>query len=256
MAHAWWIRSATAQPPATLSNGVKFYRRADMPRMPRLVVPGLPHHVTQRGARRQRTFFDSGDYAGYLDLLLHAKQSASVDIWAYCLMPNHVHFVAVPSREDGLRKLFAELHRRYTARINERHGWRGHLWQERFFSCVMDERHLLAAVRYVERNPVRAHLCARADEWAWSSATAHLNGIDDPIIDDIPMRELIDDWATYLRGQESDKMIGALRAHSRTGRPLGDEAFVRKLEVATGRRLRKRAAGRPRRTGIKPASNK
>ena len=226
-----------------------------MPRMPRLVVPGFPHHVTQRGARRQRTFFSESDYAGYLDLLQDAKRAASVDIWAYCLMPNHVHFVAVPSREDGLRKLFATLHRRYTTRINERHGWRGHLWQERFFSCVMDERHLLAAVRYVERNPVRARLCGRVDDWVWSSATVHLQGTHDAVIDEFPMRDLVGDWSMYLDGEESDAMIRALRAHSRTGRPLGDDAFIRKLEVATGRRLRKRTPGRPRRADVKPVSS-
>src|SRR5210317_374899 len=130
-----------------------------MARMPRLVIPHYPHHVTQRGVRRQKTFFSDADYKTYLDLLATAKDGVGADIWAYCLMPNHVHHVIVPGKEDSLAALFSDAHRRYTRRINFREGWRGHLWQERFHSFVMDERHLNATVRYVELNPVAAGLC-------------------------------------------------------------------------------------------------
>ena len=130
-----------------------------MPRRARLVVPNVPHHVTQRGNRKQTTFFFEDDYRYYLELLKQAKAKANVEIWCYCLMPNHVHFVVVPKTGDGLRRLFQEAHRRYTAYINKRQEWRGHLWQERFHSCPMDEAHLLEAPRYIERNPIRAGLC-------------------------------------------------------------------------------------------------
>lgn len=118
-----------------------------MPRLPRIVVPGLPHHLTQRGARRQQTFSGDDDYRAYLDLMRDWCRHALVAVWAYCLMPNHVHFIAVPA---------AEAHRRYARRVNEREGWTGHFWQARFGSSALDEAHLLQAVRYVELNPVRA----------------------------------------------------------------------------------------------------
>jgi putative transposase len=122
-----------------------------MARMPRLVIPGYPHHVTQRGNRRMRTFFSVDDYQYYLKLMARTKAEAGAEIWAYCLMPNHIHAVVVPQYADSLAKLFQHVHRKYSRYINIRQEWRGHLWQERFHSFVMDESHLLRAVRYVER---------------------------------------------------------------------------------------------------------
>ena len=130
---------------------------SSMPRMPRLIVPGYPHHVTQRGNRRQKTFFNTEDYQAYLDLVAIAKPRAGCDIWAYCLMPNHVHFVIVPEYEDSLALQFKEAHRRYTRRINFRENWRGQLWQERFHSFVMDEPHLSATARYVDLKCASKH---------------------------------------------------------------------------------------------------
>src|SRR3954463_8387521 len=145
-----------------------------MPRLARLVVPDFPHHVTQRGNRRLPTFFSDGDYALYRHLLRESCARAGTRIWAWCLMPNHVHLILVPESEDGLRAALAEAHRRYTRVVNEREGWRGHLWQSRFASFVMDEDWLIACARYVELNPVRAGLVARPEHWRWSSARAHL----------------------------------------------------------------------------------
>ncbi len=133
----------------------------------------MPHHVTQRGNRRQQTFFNDGDYRQYLDLMQHWCLQHQVAIWAYCLMPNHVHLILVPPSEESLCRAVGEAHRRYTRHINFREGWRGHLWQGRFASFVMDEPYLLAAARYVERNPVRARLVSQAADWPWSSAAAH-----------------------------------------------------------------------------------
>lgn len=214
-----------------------------MARMARVVVPRYPHHVTQRGNRRQRTFFYDSDYRTYIKLLADARISASVAIWAYCLMPNHVHLVVVPEHVDSLACMFGETHRRYTRRVNVREGWSGHLWQERFHSVVMDDSHVLAAVRYVELNPVRAGLCSRPEQWPWSSARAHLQGVDDRLARVAPMLERVKDWQSYLGTEESPGTFRRLRTHTRTGRPIGDDDFVERLEKLTGHRLRRQKPG-------------
>jgi len=133
-----------------------------MARIARVVVPGTPHHVTQRGNRRQDTFFRDEDYEAYIDLMSEWCGKCDVEIWAYCLMPNHIHMIAVPESEQGLSRAIGEAHRRYTRMINLRKRWTGYLWQGRFASFPMDEDHLLAAVRYVEMNPVRARMVNRS----------------------------------------------------------------------------------------------
>ncbi|MBF0632719.1 MAG: transposase [Magnetococcales bacterium] len=169
-----------------------------MARIARVVAPGLPHHITQRGNRRQQTFFEEQDYQVYLDLMAEWCERFDVEIWAYCLMPNHVHLIAVPTVADGLRLAIGEAHRRFTRHINFRMKWRGHLWQERFASFPLDEEYLLAAIRYVEFNPVRARLTALPEEYPWSSARAHLSGQDDRLVKTKPMLELIPDWSLFL----------------------------------------------------------
>lgn len=215
-----------------------------MPRMARLVVPGYPHHVTQRGSRKQRTFFDDGDYLAYLKIFGETKAKANVAVWAYCLMPNHVHFVAVPGHAKGLAKLYGCTHHRYAARVNSARGWCGHLWQERFFSSVMDECHLIAAVRYIEQNPVRAGLCARAEDWRWSSVHAYLGHASNDLVDTSPMRERIPDWREYLTEYGDPNLIDSIRSNTSTGRPAGDDRFVWELESTTGRTLRRQNPGR------------
>lgn len=214
-----------------------------MARIARIVVPGYPHHVTQRGNRRQPTFFCSGDYRAYMRFIARAKSAAGLSIWAYCLMPNHVHLVAVPKHEDSLARLFGEAHRKYTRRINRRKSWCGHLWQERFHSCPMDEEHLLAAVRYVELNPVRAGLCDTPMDWDWSSVHAHRRREDDLMVDVEPMLQRVDNWDAYLVEPQTTALIDALRKGSRTGRPIGSKDFIGMLERMTGRRLRKLKTG-------------
>lgn len=214
-----------------------------VPKFARLVVPGYPHHVTQRGSRRQQTFFSNSDYRAYLDLLACHMAESGTELWAYCLMPNHVHLILLPHNENGLAKLLQRTHSRYARRVNSAHDWRGHLWQERFHSFVMDEQHLLAAVRYVEMNPVRAGLCRRADEWRWSSVHTHLKRISDELVSTEPLYELIANWATYLTDSDSEGSVTEIRKHTKTGRPAGDERFIKKLETMTGRRLTRRKPG-------------
>lgn len=216
-----------------------------MARMARVVVPGYPHHVTQRGNRRQRTFFVDDDYRHYIELLATYAKACGTNVLAYCLMPNHVHLVLVPRQEDGLRALLGEAHRRYMRHVNFREGWRGHLWQERFHSFVMDERYLLATVRYVERNPVEARLCRRPEEWPWSSASAHLAGKDDKLVKVGPMLERLSDWAAYLSDtQDGNDTHELIRRHTRTGRPLGGRRFIARLESLTGKSLLPKKPGR------------
>ena len=207
-----------------------------MARIARIVVPGVPHHVTQRGNRRQKTFFSEEDYAVYRELLAAHCRAAGAAVWAYCLMPNHAHLILVPSDEDGLRRALGEAHRRYTRQVNFREDWRGHLWQERFHSFPMDEAHLMAAVRYVELNPVRAKLVKRAEDWAWSSARAHLLGEPDGLVE-VDALGAVGDWRAFLGEPLSHDVIEELRRGERIGRPLGSEAFLKDMETRTGRSL-------------------
>jgi len=220
-----------------------------MARMARLVVPGYPHHVTQRGNRRQKTFFCEDDYRYYIELMTQFSREAGTDVWAYCLMPNHVHLVMVPSQEEGLRAALGEAHRRYTRHVNFRKGWRGHLWQERFHSFVMDEKYLLATVRYVERNPVAARMCRHPADWKWSSAFAHLRGKDDDLVRVRPMLDRVDDWDACLSDINACEHE-TIERHTRTGRPLGAADFIERLEAVTGKELA------PKRPGPKPRTSK
>lgn len=214
-----------------------------MSRLARVVAPGLPHHVTQRGNRRQVTFFDDGDYAAYLEILGEQLAACSVALWAYCLMPNHVHLILVPEAADGLAAAVGEAHRRYSRRVNFREGWRGFLWQGRFASFPLEGAHLAAAARYVELNPVRAGLAARPEDWPWSSARAHLEGRSEGHLDASALVECLGDWRTLLAGGLDDGEVEALRRHERTGRPFGSDRFVARLERALGRSLAKRKPG-------------
>lgn len=209
-----------------------------MARLARVVVPGLPHHVTQRGNGRARTFFGAADYALYRDLLCEHCRAADVEIWAWCLMPNHVHLILVPSDADGLRRALAPVHRRYAGTIHARRRRTGHFWQGRFGTVVMDEAHLAAALRYVSLNPVRARLVARAQDWRWSSARAHLSGKDDGITTRAPIRERFPRFADLLADATDADAFDRLRAAESVGRPLGDDRFLARIERLTARRLR------------------
>ena len=208
-----------------------------MARLARLVVPGLPHHVTQRGNRRERVFFEDDDYRAYLALIAAAANKARTQIWSYCLMPNHVHFILAPASASGLRETFAEAHRRYTARIHARFKWTGHLWQGRFNSVVMDEAHFYAAARYVPMNPVRAGLTTCAADWPWSSVHAHLAGLDDGVVTVAPVLDRTADFAAFLAEEEEKPAIDALRLARSTGRPVGAADWIAKLEARTQRTL-------------------
>lgn len=229
-----------------LDIGTAIWHKFPMARLARIVVPGCPHHVTQRGNRLQKTFFCEGDYREYIRLMAEWCQKHAVAIWAYCLMPNHVHLIAVPEDEEGLAKAIGEAHRRYTRYINFREGWRGYLWQGRFASYAMDQNHLIAAARYVELNPVKAGLAEYPGDYPWSSAKAHLINKDDDLVHATPLLEIIKDWERLLASGMPASDENRIEQHSKTGRPLGDNHFLETVERKTGRTVR------PRKPGPKP----
>jgi len=216
-----------------------------MARIARVVAEHYPHHITQRGNRRQDTFFCDDDYRYYIQLMAEWCDKCGVTIWAYCLMPNHVHLIAVPESEDGLRRAIGEAHRRYTRHINFREQWRGHLWQGRFASFLMDEKYLLTATRYIELNPVRAGLVSIPEEYPWSSAKAHMKGRNDDLVKVQPLLRMVDDWRQFLSGDVSDEEYELLQRHERTGRPLGSTSFIEQLENKLSRILTPQKGGRP-----------
>ncbi|MDA8388765.1 MAG: transposase [Nitrospiraceae bacterium] len=218
-----------------------------MPRTARAVAQGFPHHITQRGNYRQTVFSGPHDYEQYLNWLRDYSVKYSLKIWAYCLMKNHVHFIAMPVTVDSMARTLKMLHMRYSQYFNAKKEMCGHLWQGRFFSCVLDEKHLYAAVRYIENNPVRAGVVSKAEEYRWSSAGAHVLGSKDMVLSgDCPITDGIKNWAAYLREGEDEKDLTAIRENTKTGRPCGDEFFVIKIENMLGRQLRRSKGGRPR----------
>ena len=216
-----------------------------MTRLARIVVPDLPHHVTQRGNRREAIFFEEGDQAVYRDLLAQQTRKHGVSVWAYCLMPNHVHLILSPRDELGLGRAVGEAHRRYTNFINARRRSTGHLFQSRFASVAMDGEHALAAVRYVSLNPARARLVAHARDWPWSSVRAHLAGADDGLVSVAPVLEMVGGrFADLLETDADAPDFGALRAAETTGRPVGAAEFIEALERRLGRPVARRRPGR------------
>jgi putative transposase len=217
-----------------------------MSRIARVVAQGYPHHVTQRGNYRQAVFETDDDYLQYLQWLKEYSDKYNLDIWAYCLMNNHVHFVCVPEKEDSLSRTFNMLHMRYAQYVNRRKHASGHLWQGRFYSSILDERHTCAAVRYVENNPVRAGIVEEAEDYRWSSAREHSSGSGAGIITArFYLTEEILDWKNYLREKEDEAFIKNIRKNAITGRPCGEKSFIEKLEKMFGYRLQAVSRGRP-----------
>ena len=227
-----------------------------MARIGRFVVPELPHHVTQRGNRREQVFFSDADYELYRDLLREACARETVAVWGYCLMPNHVHLILTPATPAGLGRALGKAHRRYSAFVNARNRVTGHLFQARFSSVVMDEDHLMAAARYVAMNPVRARLVDRAEDWPWSSVRAHLARRDDGLVEVGPLLSRCGGrFADLIAGEPAPALIAALRAAETIGRPLGDPPFLDRLAALAGRDPRPRKRGRKPRLPVRPGAD-
>ena len=219
-------------------------------RIARIALEGIPYHITQRGNGRQQVFFDDHDYALYLDLLHSYSRDAGLGLWAYCLMPNHVHLIAVPLRPNAMASALGRTHSDYARHFNLRKLSCGHVWQARYFSCPLEGAHLWRAIAYVERNPVRAGMSRRAEHYQWSSARQHL-GLDAAglLVDLSAWRAEYDQhrWRDVLETSVEDEAFGQrLQEASRRGRPLGDEEFTKVLERRAGRVLSSLPVGRPR----------
>lgn len=221
-----------------------------MPRLARTVFAGVPHHVTQRGNRREDVFFTDDDRHLYLEWLNEYSERHEVDVLAYCLMTNHIHLVLVPSTGTGLQQVLKPLHMRYAQHVNRHRGWKGHVWQGRYFSSPLDESYTWAAIRYVERNPVRARMVRKAERYLWSSAAGHCGLKDDEVLTKKAKWQKrfdeIEDWSSWLAEGESSEELGNLRRNVDKGLPCGTESFIRKLERLVGRSLIFKPQGRPR----------
>ena len=221
-----------------------------MSRIARFVVPGHPHYVTQRGNRNEALFFRDEDYELYRELMGEQCRRQGVKVWAYCLMPNHVHLICAPETEEGLSRAVGETHRRYSAVINARLRVTGHLFRSRFSSALIDDHHWLMAARHVALNPVRVRLVQRAEDWRWSSAPAHAAGEDDALVTVAPLLGRLggvrfDDWLAEPCCREA---VRALRAAETIGRPIGAPDFLETLVALAGR------DPRPKRRGPKPGA--
>ena len=214
-----------------------------MARLARVIIPGYPHHIIQRGNRRQDVFFQESDYNDYLELLKSWCAHEKIEIWAYCLMTNHIHLIVVPKKQSNLAKAIGETHRRYTRMVNFRENWKGYLWQGRFASYPLDKNWLLRAAAYIELNPVKAGMVKNPWDYPWSSVHAHLAGKDSKgIIHPGKLLTLAGDWKTYLRDAKGEE-IKEFEKHERTGRPLGEDSFIDKAERLLQRELRKKKPG-------------
>ena len=219
-----------------------------MPRLARIIIDNHPCHIIQRGNNRQDVFLDDEDRSAYLSILKAFSQKHSVHILGYCLMTNHVHIIVMPDKAVVLAKAIGGTHFRYTQYYNRKYSRSGHLWQNRFYSVVLEENHLITAMRYIERNPVRIGEVKKAEDYPWSSAKAHISGNDPKnLIDMKSWKQLTDiaNWRPVLRAPDEDAEFESLRKHTMSGRPFGSERFLKKLERKLDRRVRALPVGRP-----------
>jgi putative transposase len=224
-----------------------------MARLARIVIPGWVHHVTQRGNRRQTVFFADHDRLVYLALLARCLSSHDISLIGYTLMDNHVHLAVIPARESSLAMGIGRMHHDFARWQNVQRNQNGHLWQNRFFSCAVEEVRVWGVLAYIELNPVRARMVPNAWDWEWSSAGAHARGTDPTGLLNMSFWERTftpERWMRYLEEMAAEKEIAArIRSATATGRLLGDEATARRLEQELGRPLLPRRRGRKSRSG-------
>jgi putative transposase len=224
-----------------------------MPRYARAVVAGCAHHITQRGNHRARVFESDDDRHVYLALVKASTQDCGVTLLGYCLMPNHVHWIATPESEDALAAAFGRAHQRYSLYFQARQGMTGHLWQNRYYSCPLSTGHLLAAMRYVEQNPVRAGFAGGAEHYSWSSAVAHLTGWDERGLLDVAAWTAMcppAEWRDTLAVATDSLVRDELERCTYTGRPCGGDSFRAAVGMHLRRDLTLRRPGRPRKRDV------
>lgn len=218
-----------------------------MARLRRFVVPGCAHHVYQRGVRQKPLFHEDRDFLVYMRTLKEGCVKHGVSVRSYTLMTNHVHLIVVPKVEDSLSRALQVAHTGYSMYFNAKYRFTGHAWEGRPQMCAMEEAYMWNAIRYVERNPVRAGLVMRAEDYLWSSAAAHCGLRDDILLEEgFPPPGFVPNWSEWLQIPHSDEDRRCLRLHTFTGSPWGTPEFLVQLEEMTGWRLRPRKPGRPR----------
>jgi len=220
-----------------------------MPRQPRLVFPGLPHHVTQRGNYRQNVFSNPADFRKYSYWMVEYAKEYDVKILGFCLMDNHVHFIVIPSGPHSLANLFKIVHTRYSLYKNKSQSKTGHLWQGRFYSNVLDEAYLLRAIRYVERNPLRAGMVDKPWEYIWASTREHVGLERQPIIKTVDFHKILSvlegrNWKKYIENDD-EEMTENFRKNISKCSAIGTEGFIADLEQKTGYCLKNKKMGRP-----------
>ncbi len=216
-----------------------------MPRQARIVIPNTPHHITQRGNYQQKIFNYKYHYMQYCEWINDYALKYNLNIFAYCLMNNHVHFVVAPMEKADLAEVFKTVHMRYANYINKQKQVKGHLWQGRFYSCVLDDAHLYRAIRYVENNPVREKKVKNAWEYKWSSAPDHAgNRKKAPI--KLTNYEAVkpEEWKSYLK-ENDPEMVNEIRLKTKRGLVIGADKFIKSLEKKLNRSLKCLGQGRP-----------
>ncbi len=218
-----------------------------MPRIARIIAPGYPHHITQRGNNSSVVFFDDQDRETYLNLLAGYAQKYALRVLAWCLMDNHVHLLVVPESENSLARGIGLTNLVYTQYLNRKRGQSGRIWQNRFFSCVVEnDQYLWTVARYIEPNPLKVGLVEQAENYRWSSARLHLTETTDELLSqpDWLAPEDRNDYAAFFN-IEDEAQNYAIRKATRSGRPFGSESFIDTIEYALNRRVRAKKVGRP-----------
>ena len=235
-----------------------------MPRQPRYPLPDIPQHIIQRGNNRQPVFFADEDYRFYLACLQRAAEQHACAIHAYVFMTNHVHLLVTPSRANGIAKLMQSLGRRYVQYVNVTYQRTGTLWEGRYRACLVDaDTYLFTCSRYIELNPVRAHMVPHPGAYPWSSYRWHACGESDPVITDHPLYHALgstsDERQAAYRGLFEEvfdaHVLRDIRTTVHQCRVLGTERFKDAIEAVLARRVRPGTPGRPRKNPDTPATD-
>ncbi|OGP92340.1 MAG: hypothetical protein A2156_14750 [Deltaproteobacteria bacterium RBG_16_48_10] len=220
-----------------------------MSRIARIVAVGYPHHIVQRGNNREKVFFNPGDYEKYLSFLRKYSEEKESATLAYCVMPNHVHLLVIPSQDESLAKMMQCITLCYTQYYNREKARTGRLWECRYHSTVIDgDRYLWTVSKYIENNPVRAGIVKKPEDYPYSSAKTHLLGGNNPLLNK-PLfdRSELNEYKRFMRLEEDEKIQEEIRRQIRLGKPLGNGGFLENLSERLGCSLSFRPKGRPRR---------
>ena len=194
------------------SHGIIIEVTVDMPRGSRIVYPDTPHHIVQRGCRKQDLFFEESDYRIYLEILGVFSRKYNVEIWCYCLMKNHIHLIAFPRDTKSLSKTIGEAHQKYAAYLNKKMEWKGHVWEYRFYSQPMDEIHLFRTVRYILKNSVDAGLVEKAENYDWSNAKSLLTKQETNFLGCLKLLDYMKDWTSFIEQPTEKEIIRSIKS--------------------------------------------